>query len=130
MPILLTTPFNPGDNDPGQNYTHVRISSITIRMEGTKRNVPSMMSVELEHGILEPNKDWTPGKKQPEIVAIQNANSDRFPAENRHTKLSDTFNNSVNPGETFHGATVRSIYERLISDGTYPGVHIPGKGAP
>ena len=28
--ILLTTPFNPGDSDPGKSYTHARVVSVEL----------------------------------------------------------------------------------------------------
>lgn len=58
MPVLLTTPFNPGDLDPGKTYPRAQIVEQRIRPEEKR------ISVSWEYGTVVETA-WVPGDKSP-----------------------------------------------------------------
>lgn len=54
MSILLTTPFDPGDNDPGQSYPRARLISMEVYFPG------EFMSFSFEFGDVV-NGKWVKG---------------------------------------------------------------------
>lgn len=55
MPILLTTPGDPGDNDPGVTYLRAKIDRLNINLR--RKNI----DVDVSFGDLD-GEEWTPGK--------------------------------------------------------------------
>ena len=65
MPILLTTPFNPGDVDPGATYAEAKITEFRIGIEHRKR---IEVLVELGNTV---DGEWVPGKVPAHSVLIE-----------------------------------------------------------
>lgn len=65
--ILLTTPFNPGDTEPGKQYTHARAETVNIRLSRKKLTVQTCYYYENDEGVL------TPGAKEGPQISIDEA---------------------------------------------------------
>jgi len=107
MPIILTTPFDPGDTDPGQTYAAVQIVSMRWALSG-------YVEVECQHGNVVAGA-WVPGSKPTTWHSI---------ADNPKTGDKDysaIVTTKPLEGESVYAGAGRGLYEHLVAKGIYPG---------
>jgi len=97
MPILLTTPFDPGDNDPGQTYPRAKIIEFTWR-EG-------LIEFMVQFGDVS-GDDWVQGQGgKPKGFVLTDSDYDAVVAE---ISLTD---------ELVYAGVKRVLYQWLIDNG-------------
>ena len=104
MPILLTTPFNPGDLDKGHTYPLVNIVSVHILKEQEK------IAIEYQFGSMADGV-WTPGPAAPtkQFVVIT---EDDYAA---------VVKQAANSGELIYEGVKRVLYQYLLDKGIVAG---------
>jgi hypothetical protein len=106
MPLLLTTPFNPGDIDPGQTYTHAKIEYFGFVAPNNLIEVVltfgTMAGSVFTKGAVAPNRKY-------------NITGNDFITMVQKLPLG---------GETTYTAAARELYEWLISKGYAAGTII------
>lgn len=109
MPILLTSPFNPGDVDPGASYSHVQIVGMRWFLSGS-------IEITIARGRIVAGV-FVEGRVPRETIIVAN-NSRSIPPGTDYTGL---LTGTPNPGETTYQAVGRGLYGHLIAKGIYPG---------
>jgi hypothetical protein len=114
MRMLLSTPYDPGEIDPGKSYTHVRIVDIHhIPHDDGGPGVPSM-EMRVARGYLDPT-DFKAGLTPVTIFRLEDGTPERT---THYTNLSADL---ANNGETATSAEQRVLYQWLIDEGHYAG---------
>lgn len=108
MTIALTTPYDPGDLDPGQSYTHVRILRAVID------NTVPQVELTIVRGFLS-GPDFVPGRASPERVVIK----DR--PRQGGTDYADEEAKKPFAGANTYAAYDRQLHEFLIVKALFPG---------
>jgi hypothetical protein len=104
--IRLTTPFDPGDFDPGRSYTHVAITSHAVW--------PTFIELRVVRGYLDP--EFVAGKLEETLVTI------RDNPRAGTTAFTDLMNREAVGRERFSAVFSRLLHQHLVSSGMYPGV--------
>jgi len=107
MPILLTTPYNPGSADPGGSYPRAKITGFSIDLHA------KVIHARLEYGDVV-GGSWVRGRAsmEPE-VCIENKPSDPGPAT---TDYDDMVAELPDTDETIYAAAARVLYEYLLAN--------------
>lgn len=117
--INLTTPYNPGDLDPGQSYTHARIIEFRAALDA------KILTICVVYGYLDGESEWVQGKAPIRKVEINNKGSkyDLLIAS-----ATTTSSDEVQPGDGGHKCyigTGRELYTYLINNVSgYAGVFV------
>jgi len=107
MPVLLTTPWNPGDRDPGHTYPRAQITYLAITPEGANRSIV----VSFEYGDMV-NAVWVRGAGTTAVeYRISEGDYDAMIAE----EIEEGDNDLI-----YKGAK-RAVYEWLIAEGFLAG---------
>jgi len=102
MPVLLTTPWNPGDRDSGHTYPRAQISYLAITPEGPNKSI--MVSVEYGDMV---NAEWVRGTASTTLeYRIAGADYDAMIAE----EIEEGDNDLI------YAAAKRVVYEWLIAE--------------
>ena len=107
MPILLTTPYNPGSADPGKSYPRAKITGFSIDLHA------KVIRARLEYGDVVDGA-WVRGlvSTEPE-VCIENKPADPGPAS---TDYDDMVAELPDEEETIYVAAARVLYEYLLAN--------------
>jgi len=109
MPIRLTTPYNPGDLDPGKRYTHVDIPSFKLLRDA------AAIEIEVRHGY-DDGAGFVPGLKPAVVVAVRdNPRAGTTDYTELVTALPRVPTLSI-----YENAGIQ-LYTYLIAKGHYPG---------
>lgn len=99
MPLLLTTPFEPGDLDPGAHYTHLKVEWFAMLVPDLKLELVTTYGTQAgavyTKGVASPNKKY------------DIAGPDFFTMVQK----------LPHDGETIYNAAARELYEWLIAKG-------------
>jgi len=106
MPVLLTTPFNPGDMDPGQTYPRANIIFQSIRPED------EVITVQYEFGDVTSGLDWIRGSASP-VRTVDFSGED-------YEYLIDEAAEEEEDFKIYVGAK-RVLYEKLMDKGLLDG---------
>jgi hypothetical protein len=112
MPILLTTPYDPGSSDPGETYPRAKITGFSIDLHA------KVVQVRLEYGDVV-DGSWVRGKASLEpSVCIENKPAEPGPAT---TDYDDLVAELPEAEETIYAGAARVLYEYLIAKGILSG---------
>ncbi len=103
--ILLDTPFNPGDHDPGKSYTHLRMR---FEADGDKK----IVTIDVSRGYIEDSK-FVVGKAAPIRKIIKNRK------KINQTRFDEFLLEEPMRGLGAYDALERRLYTFLLD--TYPG---------
>jgi len=113
MPIALVTPYDPGDLDPGQSYTHVELRSFAGDFEANE------ISFEFKYGTLDQNSKFVWGK----------VDATRFIVKDRPRLGTTDYTNMMAElsldDELTSAAVGRIIYTYALMNGLYVGTPLP-----
>ena len=110
MPILLTTPRNPGDLDSVAQYTHIELDDFWWSSE-------RFIEFWMVHGTMSGN-DFVKGKWEPEKHII--ADNPKTGA----TAYTDIIQEATLDGELAIAAIGRLIYTYVLTNGIYVGTPV------
>ena len=113
MPILLTTPYEPGSEDPGAIYTHLDILSFQWDI------VNDRISMELWYGIYTP-PDFEK-KKKVEFNANNPHQHLIFDSPEFGNHFTDLSNYESKPGEKALSSMRRVLCQLLVDSGKVSG---------
>lgn len=99
MPLLLTTPLNPGDLDPAGPYTHLKIDWFALLVPDNK------IELVTSYGTMD-GSTYTKGAVSP-VTKYEVAGAD----------YGTMVTSLPNEGETIYAAAGRKLYEWLIAKG-------------
>lgn len=119
MPILLTTPFDPGSVDPGKSYTHAKITRIDHKVDEKEIRLYVTYGYKLS-GV------WTPGRVRPDRFIIENKPELRDPEGNLLQAADPVFDNLAAPppanlADSLYDQNAARLYQWLIDGGALAG---------
>lgn len=124
MGILLETPFNPGDMDPGNEYTHARI----VQKDENTEN--EFVRVGFRLGYYQSNAwRWAIPAVKPKVLMVRDEPDLPDPEDKAKTKKGDKkFNTMVSRkvqssdvGKTAQEVNDRYLYQAAIDAGLFSG---------
>lgn len=104
MILVLNTPYNPGDADKGNQYTHLHIDTLVYNANGFT------VTVAFTFGNLDANQEYVPGKASQRITEVTS------PEELYEFATSMSAN-----GEPALITAQRLSYQFLVNHRNYPG---------
>lgn len=108
MSIALTSAFNPGDNDPGKTYTHMR----ACRYYYDGSSAESAWHADFEYGFFDMTT-WVKGKNLATHVKLEDVSPNNY--------LTAMLAKEANEGEKVHDAMLRIMEEYAVSAGIIAG---------
>jgi hypothetical protein len=110
MPVLLTTPYNPGDRDPGNTYPRAKLQTFmwVERHDGGEKR--ESINVTIEYGDLDEGQagTWIPGAATPiQRFSVTGSDYDAMVAEVATTE----------EGYAIYAGAKRVLYQWLIDNG-------------
>jgi len=114
MPIVLTTPYDPGDKDPGKTYSRAKIVCFTIDTEA------KFVTFWFQYGDVVAGA-WARGKSSPDIShTIQNLPAEPGPATTDYDDMVAEVT-TVGEGHVIYAGAKRVLYEWLLDKGILSG---------
>lgn len=116
MSILLATPYNPGDLDPGVIYTHVELKTFGGDF------FANVITFSFVRGTVDGSNNFLPGKVAPTMFQVV----DR-PARGGNppkTDYSDMMEELTLDGEKASSSVARIIYTYVLTNGIFVGTPI------
>lgn len=111
MPILLTTPYNPGDLDPGVSYTH---SELRLFSGDFRANA---ITFAFQHGYLDAGSfKW--GKVEPMVITVIDN------PKTGATNYTDMMTELSIDGEIISSGVARVLYTYALTKGIVVGTPV------
>lgn len=121
MPVQLTNPFNPGDNDPGKTYAQAKIVRQEIDL------IHKWIAVHIQYGDTV-NGVWVPGAASPlKRLTIENSEPQYNNADPPEivvpagTEFTTMLSKLALNNETLYNGVARELYSYFITKGLLAG---------
>ena len=113
MSILLATPFNPGDLDPGATYTHVELTRFAGDFQGR------VITFEFQRGTMDAANHFVPGDLNTLRFVVEDRPArGNIPAKTDYTEMMAEL---TLDGELASSAVARIIYTYVLVNGLFVG---------
>lgn len=114
MPIQLTTAFNPGDLDPGKQYTHLAIRHLEHSLDN------QTIRLICKYGVLEEGS-FVAGAMSPTKTHLIQDEPTADPPGTDYTDLVATQVVSGDVDDLVYDVNAKHLYQYLLDNGEYAG---------